>query len=88
MVEYRLQLDRERESRLAGASKRIKSAAISDSSDDDSSDSDSSSAKKKKSKKEKKKKHKKDKKRKVFQYDMKCIILWLYDLSSLTFTER
>ncbi len=71
MVEYRAQLDKERDERLQrGTNHGKKSKAISDSSDDDSSDSDSDSDRKKhkkdrkKDKKNKKHKDKKDKKSK------------------------
>jgi hypothetical protein len=70
MVEYRAELDREREQRMSGnASTGKRSGAIPDSSDEDndesSSDSDSDSNKKrKKSKKEKKSKDKKKKTKK------------------------
>lgn len=68
MVEYRAQLDKERDERLQrGTNHGKKNKAISDSSDNDSSDSDSDSDNsKRKSKKDKKKdkKHKKHKKEK------------------------
>ena len=67
MVEYRAELDRERDRKLSQHSQGSKKTthAISDNEDDDSSSDDSSedSGKKKKSKKEKSKKHKKDKKK-------------------------
>lgn len=69
MVEYRAQLDKERDERLQrGTNHGKKSKAISDSDDDSSSDSDSDSddskhRKKHKKDKKKDKKHKKDKKK-------------------------
>ena len=66
MVEYRAQLDKERDERLKrGTNHGKKSKAISDSSDDDSSDSDdSSSSDGSRSKRKRKKDKKKDKKSK------------------------
>jgi len=71
MVEYRAQLDKERDQRLQrGTNHGKKSKAISDSSDDDSSDSDSDSDDSKHGKKHKKDK-KKDRKHKKSKKDKK-----------------
>ena len=91
MVEYRAQLDKERESRLYDVKDSSKKRlAISDSvdSDDESDDSDEGDNEnnKKKRKKEKSKKHKKDKKKHkviIFLFWIKIIFLQLNNINHI-----